>query len=65
MKSAEFVLWVGLFSVAAAAALLGTADRTNWLLDAGWLLAGVPQSTAGRFNLAVALVVPVVGHPSS
>lgn len=47
--------WFLVASVAAVAVatLIGTDDRVNWLLDAGWVVAGLPLliATRGRFPL--------------
>jgi putative membrane protein len=48
MHRAEFVMWIALVTAAAATTLFLTTDRTNWLLDAGWVLAGVPLLIVSR-----------------
>jgi len=48
MTRGELFVWMLLVSVAAAVTLLLTEDRTNWLLDASWVLAGVPLLIISR-----------------
>ena len=42
MKSTELSILIGLVMVVAIGTFWGTQDRINWLLDAGWVVAGVP-----------------------
>ena len=48
MKRGELLIWILLVSAAAALTLLLAEDRTNWLLDAGWVVAGVPLLIISR-----------------
>lgn len=48
MHRYEFCGWIGLIVLASLVTFAGTADRVNWLLDAGWVVAGVPLLVLSR-----------------
>lgn len=48
MHRTEFLCWIGLLVAASVFTFIGTADRVNWLLDAGWVVAGVPLLLISR-----------------
>lgn len=48
MHRTEFLGWIGLIVAASVFTFSGTADRVNWLLDAGWVVAGVPLLLISR-----------------
>jgi putative membrane protein len=48
MHRNEFILWSVLLSAVMALAFYGTADRVNWMLDACWVVVGVPLLVVTR-----------------
>lgn len=60
----ELWCWFGLVIAAAAYTFAAAADRVNWLLDAGWVLAGIPLllATRKRFPLTALLYRLLVLH---
>lgn len=48
MKSSEFCFWIVLLLAVFVAAFLTTQDRINLLLDAGWVVAGLPLAVVSR-----------------
>jgi putative membrane protein len=64
MHRNEFLAWSALLLVVMATAFYATADRVNWLLDACWVVAGVPLLlvTRKRFPLTPLLYRLLVIH---
>ncbi len=54
----EFLVWMGVICVISLATFWLTNDRVNWLLDAGWVAAGLPilWFTRNRFPLTPILI---------
>jgi hypothetical protein len=48
IKQYEFALLVGLTAVVSLFTFAMTEDRVNWLLDAGWVVVGVPLLVVSR-----------------
>jgi putative membrane protein len=48
MGSREFTFWIAFTACAAIFTFVGAADRVNWLLDAGWVVAGLPLLVISR-----------------
>ena len=53
MKRAEFLFWMSLILVVAALTFWKTADRVNWLLDAGWVVVGWPLLAVTRTSFTL------------
>jgi uncharacterized membrane protein YjdF len=64
MRRTEFLAWSVLMIAVMAIAFYGTADRVNWLLDACWVVVGVPLLlvTRKRFPLTPLLYRLTVIH---
>jgi putative membrane protein len=64
MHRNEFVFWTGLVALVSVVTFIGTHDRINWLLDAGWVAVGVPLLllTRQRFPLTPLLYRLLVIH---
>jgi putative membrane protein len=64
MQRGEFIFWVSLVALVSVVTFVGTDDRVNWLLDAGWVAAGVPLLllTRKRFPLTPLLYRLLVIH---
>jgi putative membrane protein len=64
MHRNEFLIWSLLMIAVMAIAFYGTADRVNWMLDACWVVVGVPLLlvTRKRFPLTPLLYRLMVIH---
>lgn len=64
IKQYEFALLVGLTAVVSLFTFAMTEDRVNWLLDAGWVVVGVPLLVVSRrwFELTPLLYRLLVLH---
>jgi putative membrane protein len=56
-RSIEFWFLIAIIVAGAIFSILVTQDRVNWLLDAGWVVAGIPILIATRRNFPLTSVL--------